>query len=71
MVKLTEMKIEVESGEGNADADNDAQAKERLRSVIGQEEYDKIAAMVAENVAAASDREEEDGSEKIKVQRPT
>ena len=67
VVKLTDMSIQVEAAKADGDDGNNAKAKEKLKSVIGGENFDKIVKMVEENLAAANEKDEDEGSEKLKV----
>ena len=61
MVKLTDMSLEVKAAKGEDDNNNRAQARDKLKAAVGEDKFEKIEAMIEENLAAESNKEEEEG----------
>lgn len=61
VVKLTDMSLEVKAAKGEDDNNNRAQARDKLKAAVGEDKFEKIEAMIEENLAAESNKEEEEG----------
>ena len=57
----------METPKGEDDNNNRAVAKEKLKTAIGEDKFDKIAAMIEENLAAESNKAAEEEKDDQKV----